>query len=123
MAVTPHVRCEDCRPGAHPMNTATVSLSAGRGRSKCGRRLGSWWTVPEKTLGTDSQIVEAPTSFVDLGPGASARSTKHIRPLLNVHGVHDNMIRCGNRPVRRCFVSVQFGDAGMLCQTARLGTP
>ena len=85
----------------------------------------------EKMFGRDSQTVEAPTSIVDLGPGAPARSTKHIRPLLNVYGVHDNMICCGNRPalfhafawfdVASCLCNL--GDAGMLCQTARLGTP
>ena len=51
VAVTPHVRCEHSRPGARPMNTATVSLPAGRGRSKCGRRLSSRWTVPGENVG------------------------------------------------------------------------
>ena len=51
VAVTPHVRCEDCRRGARPMNTATVYLLAGRVRSKCARRLGSLWTVPGENVG------------------------------------------------------------------------
>ena len=45
VAVTLHVRCEHSRPGACPMNTATVSLHAGRGRSKCGQHLSSLWIV------------------------------------------------------------------------------
>ena len=49
------------------MNTATVSLLLVVG----GPNVADAW-VPggpslEKTLGTDSQTVEAPTSFVDLG--------------------------------------------------------
>ena len=75
VAVTPHVRCEDRRPGARPMNTATVSLPAGRGISKCGRRLGFLWTFPGENV-WQSFSNRRGTSIVDLGPG---------RPLLNVH--------------------------------------
>ena len=50
VAVTPYVRSEHCRPGARPMNTATVSLPACRGRSKCGRRFSSLWIVPGENV-------------------------------------------------------------------------
>ena len=66
-------------PGARPMNTATVSLHAGRGRFKCGRRSGSLWTVPgERCLAEILKTIEAPISFVDWGKGAPATSTKHM---------------------------------------------
>ena len=121
VAVTPYLRCEHCRPGARPMNTATVSLhmlvvggpNVADALVPCGPSLG-------KMFGRDHTTVEAPTSFVDLCQGAPARSTK-----LSIS------IECTTTFVPRCFKHFRawfdvvtclcnLGDAGMLGCCARL---